>query len=364
MIEAGTVHRYQGNEKYVMIMDIPDSHGEQRAGIFLDADHVEDSGAMLFNVAVSRAKGHLIVVANLAYLDQKLPSLAILRGILSEMQDRGRVVDVRDVLAMYPIAEDLRRLGRPFNLSPDAEKTGLFNQHDFEQVCMADLDLAQKGIAIFSGFVTEQRVAAYEVLFRRKKAEGIAIRCVTRPPKNNGSIPVEQGKAALDGLEHMGCVVDTRGEIHEKVVVIDDKIVWFGSLNPLSHTARTDEVMARIEGRDLALQISAFMSLDRGIRSDTAEGISTRAENPRCPECEARTSYRKGPYGSYWDCEECDWKENVDKLRRQGKTTKHHTGEPPRCDKCGAPMMLRSSRYGEFYGCTAFPVCKNKMKVN
>jgi hypothetical protein len=363
MIETGTVHRYQGDEKHVMIIDIPDSHGEQRAGIFLDADHVEDSGAMLFNVAVSRAKGHLIVVANLAYLDQKLPGYAILRSILSEMQDCGRVVDVRDVLAMYPIIEDLRRLGRPFNLSPDAEKTGLFNQHDFEQICMTDLDLAQKGIAIFSGFVTEQRVAAYEALFRRKRSEGIAVRCVTRPPKNNGSIPVEQGKAALDGLEHMGCVVDTRGEIHEKVVVIDDKIIWFGSLNPLSHTARTDEVMARIEGRDLALQISAFMALDKGVRSDTAEGISTKAENPRCLECGARTSYRKGPYGSYWDCEECDWKENVDKLRRQGKNTKHHTGEPPQCDKCGAPMTLRSSRYGEFYGCTAFPACKNKMKV-
>ncbi|HEY5505709.1 MAG TPA: DEAD/DEAH box helicase, partial [Sedimentisphaerales bacterium] len=150
MVEAGTVHRYQGDEKHVMIMDIPDSHGEQRAGIFLEADDVDDAGAMLFNVAVSRAKGHLIVFANLAYLDQKLPGYAILRDILSEMQDRGRVVDVRDVLAMYPIAEDLRRLGRPFNLSPDAEKTGLFNQHDFEQVFMADLDRAQKGIAIFS----------------------------------------------------------------------------------------------------------------------------------------------------------------------------------------------------------------------
>lgn len=366
MVEAGTVHRYQGDEKHVMIMDIPDSHGEQRAGIFLDADDVDDAGAMLFNVAVSRAKGHLIVFANLAYLDQKLPCYAILRDILSEMQDRGSVVDVRDVLAMYPIAEDLRRLGRPFDLSPDVEKTGLFNQHDFEQVCMADLDRAQKGIAIFSGFVTEQRVAAYEALFRRKKAEGVAIRCVTRPPKNNGSIPVEQGKAALDGLEHIGCVVDTRGEIHEKVVVIDDEIVWFGSLNPLSHTTRTDEVMARIEGKDLALQLSAFMALDRGVRPDAAEGISTRAENPRCPICGARTSYRKGPYGPYWDCEldTCTWRESFDRPRRQKGASGKQTGEAPHCDKCGAPMKLRSSRYGEFYGCTAYPACKNKMNVN
>jgi AAA domain/Topoisomerase DNA binding C4 zinc finger/PLD-like domain len=363
-VDVGTVHRYQGDEKHVMVIDIPDSHGEKRAGVFLDADHVDDAGAMLFNVAVSRAKGHLIIFANLAYLDQKLPGFSILRGILSEMQDHGTVVDVRDVLAMYPITEDLRRLGRPFNLSPDAEKTGLFNQHDFEQVCRADLERARRCIAIFSGFVTEQRVASYEALFRQKKAEGVAIRCVTRPPKNNGSIPVEQGKAALDGLERLGCVVDTRGEIHEKVVVIDDEIVWFGSLNPLSHTARTDEVMARIEGGDLALQISAFMALDRGVRPDAAEGISTRVENPRCPNCGARTSYRKGPYGPYWDCEECTWRENLDRHRGQRNASGQQTGEAPQCDKCGAPMKLRSSRHGEFYGCTAYPACKNKMNVN
>lgn len=367
LVEAGTVHRYQGDEKHVMIMDIPDSHGEQRAGFFLDADHVDDSGAMLFNVAVSRAKGHLIVFANLAYLDQKLPGYAILRDILSEMQDRGKVVDVRDVLAIYPITEDLRRLGRPFNLSPDAEKTGLFNQHDFELVCRADIERACKGIAIFSGFVSVQRVAAYEALFRQKRAEGVAIRCVTRPPKNNGNIPVEQGKAALDGLEYMGCVVDTRGEIHEKVVVIDDEIVWFGSLNPLSHAARTDEVMARIEGRDLALQISAFMALDRGVRPDAAEGISTRAENPRCPNCGSRTSYRKGQYGPYWDCEECTWRENFDRPRGQRRAPGQQArgaGEVPQCDKCGAPMKLRKSKYGEFYGCTAYPACRNTIDVN
>lgn len=363
MVEAGTVHRYQGDEKDIIVLDIPDSHGEPRAGIFLDADHVDDSGAMLFNVAVSRAKNNLIVFANLAYLDQKLPGYAILRDILSEMQDRGKVVDVREVLAMYPIVEDLRRLGRPFKLSPEAEKAGLFNQRDFEEVCIADLEQANKGIAIFSGFVTEQRVAAYEILFRKKKSEGIAIRCVTRPPKNNGSIPIEQGKAALDALEHLGCVVDTRGEIHEKVVIVDDEIVWFGSLNPLSHTARTDEVMARIQCRDLAFQISAFMALNRGLNPDAAEGISTRGENPRCPNCGSRTSYRKGQYGPYWECEECTWKESFDKARRQSRTSGQQAGEPPQCDKCGAPMKLRSGRYGDFYGCSAYPACKNKVRL-
>ncbi|HEX2768985.1 MAG TPA: topoisomerase DNA-binding C4 zinc finger domain-containing protein [Geobacteraceae bacterium] len=320
---------------------------------------------MLFNVAVSRAKDNLIVFANLSYLDQKLPGHAMLRGILADMQDRGPVVDVLDVLAMYPIMEDLRRLGRPFSLSPDAEKFGLFDQNSFDQVCMVDFERSKKSIAIYSGFVTEQRVATYESMFRQKRSEGVSIRCVTRPPKHNGSIPVEQGKAALDGLERLGCVVDTRGEIHEKVVIIDDEILWHGSLNALSHTNRTDEVMTRLEGKAICLQMSAFLALDRSVKPDTAEGVSSKAENPRCPECGARTSYCKGRFGPYWCCEECDWKQNFDKpFRKKSAGSITSDVPPPTCDKCGLPMKLRSGRFGDFYGCTGYPGCKNKAKVN
>jgi len=60
--------------------------------MFLDASHVDDSGAMLFNVAVIRAKDHLIAFANLAYLDQKLPGYVKLRDILSEMQELWHLI--------------------------------------------------------------------------------------------------------------------------------------------------------------------------------------------------------------------------------------------------------------------------------
>jgi hypothetical protein len=364
VVEAGTVHRYQGDEKQVMIIDIPDSYGERWAGIFLQADHPDDSGAMLFNVAVSRARDNLIVFANLSYLDKKLPSHAILRDILADMQGRGTVVDVLDVLAMYPVMEDLRRLGRPFSLSMDAEKFGLFDQNNFDQVCSVDIERAKKSVAIYSGFITEQRVATYEALFRLKKSEGVSVRCVTRPPKYNGSIPPEQGKAALDGLERFGCVVDTRGEIHEKVVIIDDEILWHGSLNALSHTNRTDELMTRLEGKAICLQMSAFLALDRSVKPDAAEGVSSKAENPRCPECGARSSYRKGKFGPFWECEECDWKESFGKpIRKNNAEAGQSDVPPPTCDKCGLPMKLRNGRYGAFYGCTGYPGCENKAKV-
>ena len=363
-VDAGTVHRYQGDEKSVMILDVPDSLGERYAGIFLQADNPEDAGAKLFNVAVSRAKEHLIVFANLAFLDEKLPNHAILRDILAEMQDQGAVVDVRDVLSLWPIMEDLKRYGYAFDLSPDAEKTGLFDQKDFETVCQADLAGAQKSIVIFSGFITEQRVASYESLFRTKIAEGVKIRCVTRPPHRNGNIPEENGRAALDGLEKMGCVIDTRGNIHEKAVIIDGQTVWFGSLNPLSHTAKTAEVMARIEGSDVALQFASFLAIGKHKKSDNASELFTAKENPECPECKARVTYMTGKYGPYWDCDDCNWRESVGngvaKPRGGGS---NGTKKGPACPKCGAITVKRKGRFGEFYGCSAYPNCKYTSKV-
>ena len=363
---VGTVHRYQGDKKLAMVIDIPDSLGERHVSLFAQACSPEDAGAKLFNVAVSRAQEHIIFVANLDYLDTKLPADAFLRGLLHEVSTKGEVVDVRDVLAMWPITEDLRRIGRPFTLDPETLRSGLFPQEDFEAVCSADIERASNGVAIYSAFVTPQRVAAYEPLFRRKLSEGVKIRCVTRPPTRNGSIPPDLGRQALNGLEAMGCIVDTRTNMHEKVVIIDDEIIWFGSLNPLSHTNRTDEVMARVVGKPAALQLSAFMAVATSVRPDKADGLSTVGENPRCADCGGRTTYTRGSFGAFWQCEEdCGWKQNVGQASNTTKATADaewisKTGAP--CPICGGPTALRHGPLGQFYGCAKFPVCKGVSK--
>ncbi len=359
-IEAATVHRYQGDEKTAIILDIPDSLGEPTVGMFLEADGPDENGARLFNVAVSRAEQHLIFVCNLAYLDRKLPDRSFVREILSAAQLHGRVVDARDIVALWPVEEELQRIGQQFDLSAEAVETGLFRDKDFQSVCRADIAAARRSVAIFSGFVTPQRTATYASLFQSKLTEGVAIRCVTRPPRHNGSIPEEQGKETLDALEAMGCIVDTRWDIHEKVIIVDDEIIWFGSLNPLSHTGQTDEMMARLEGRPAALQLAAFLSLSRNLKPEQAAGISTAKENPPCGECEGRTTYRKGRYGAYWECETaCGWTESVDRPKRNNADRPNPlSGEPaPECPKCGGSTAARMGRFGPFWGCTAYPRC-------
>lgn len=371
-LEAGTVHRYQGDEKELMIMDIPDSLGEYYVGVFLQADRRMDDGAKLFNVAVSRAKCHLIFVANIEYLDRKLPQNAFLRDILYRVQETGNVIDAREVLSLWPISDDLERLGKSFGLGEETLKTGLFNHKDFHTVFMADLENAKSSIAIFSGFFTPNRIAAYENIFRRKLQDGLEIRCVTRPPTRNGTMDVADGKRTLDALESMGVVVDTRWNIHEKVAILDDEVVWFGSLNPLSHTGKTDEVMARFNDKGIASQLATFLTIERGVQHNGQGSISTRKENPVCEQCAGRTTYRTGKFGPFWECENvCGWSLSVGKKGSRSWNGKSGADgfdgqEAPQCDKCGSKMIIRRSKNGgvPFWGCTAYPTCKFTRKAN
>ena len=100
----------------------------------------------------------------------------------------------------------------------------------------------------------------------------------------------ELGKEALNSLEAIGCIVDTRASIHQKAAIIDDTVSWFGSLNPLSHTSSTEETMARIDNKGFALQLSQNLSI-KFIKE--VEGASVIKENPECDSC--------GFYIKFWN---------------------------------------------------------------
>jgi hypothetical protein len=289
LVQVGTVHSFQGDEREAIVLELPEGHGGARMlGQFLQGVPPKQIGARLINVAVSRAKHHLIILANLTYLDRLLPSSSLLRGILYDMQENGHVVPGAELLKLRPIESDLRGLLDRIPLDIDAKTMAIFDQTTFDPAIESDLTNAKQTIVIFSGFVTPSRVARLGDLLRMKAAEGVKIRCVTRPPKLNGTMDPTRSKDALDALERIDCVVDCRARIHEKVVLIDNEIVWHGSLNVLSHTHRTDESMTRVANAGLAKALAFNMS-KRRISSETALRTVGDAENPRCEACGARS---------------------------------------------------------------------------
>ena len=176
----------------------------------------------------------------------------------------------------------------------------------------------------------------------------------------------EEGVAALNKLEEIGCVVDTRWDIHEKVILIDDEIAWVGSLNPLSHSSSTSEVMLRITGREIAEQLSEFMSIDSNGMNTNTSNLSVRKENPSCESCGSRSVYRTGKYGPFWECENtCGWKKSLkEKGFKKNLDLSSIDQEAPKCPDCGSDMNIKQSRYGAVWSCAKYPECKSTVKYD
>lgn len=362
-VRAGTVHRWQGDEAATMILDIPIGESSRKVGRFLEAEKTSDDGAKLFNVALTRTRSRLVIIANLKNLDKRLPNYAVVRDLLSRAEDAGCVLagkkfltvgEIRSVgkrpeayykgsvagssldsddsfikkapqVSTTPkgVAKELVKNATAYDVTGEShsakvkkivERVQMFNEETFGPAVLKDLRIATNSIAIYSGFVTKNRVQTYVQEFQNRINSGVTIRCITRPPRLNGGSEGMRvsGKQGLQQLKEIGCLIDLRSQIHQKIVIIDERIVWFGSLNPLSHTAETDETMQRTEGRQYARQLASFVSLDPVKDASKTDGISVTKENPKCPSCQSEwviwIKQKKTGRDKSWECGKCKYK--------------------------------------------------------
>ena len=362
-VVSGTVHRFQGNEKDIIFFDLVESFGN----LYI-SKNVDDS--KLINVALSRAKYHLVFIGNIQYLNKKLAKNSPMRSVLSEVIKKGDVIDAKNIINLGPSSYDVELNDiNPKKIDFDDNGSKFFDQKTFDKAVFEDVKRAKKSVVIFSGFSTPNRIALWSDLFRQKISEGVKIRCVTRSPKNQGSISEELVQEALDALTKIGVIVDLRYEIHEKAVFIDEHIFWYGSLNPLSHTGKTEESMLRVPSKELCLLKAKYEIYKRGYKNeDSPFSIITEKENPDCPKCNKLiTFHHRGRFGPYYHCESCQWKESVDKFNSNNFKKQNYEDIPIekdiKCEVCSKKMILKKSRFGHFYGCTDYPKCKNTVKA-
>ena len=72
-------------------------------------------------------------------------------------------------------------------------------------------------------------------------------------------------------LKELGVKVDLRAETHQKAVLIDNSILWVGSLNPLSYNeSLSDETMLRMAGGSKSLKFAQSVALRGEYRLNAA----------------------------------------------------------------------------------------------
>ena len=312
-VSIGTVHTFQGDEKSTIIFDAVESLGEDRF-IFIPHGQQSASRSSTLTVAVSRAEHKLIFIANLRYLDDKIPAQGYFRHILYKAQETGSVIDARSVINLETFESELSAYKNEFvELGIDVSNlnTGLANQDLFFPLLKRDMANASKFIIIYSGFYTSGRIADLLDNLKEKIKNKVKVKIIVPPPERNGSMDISDSKQVLEKLESLGVIVEFRANIHQKAVLIDENVVWFGSLNPLSYKS-TLETMIRFDHPGLSAVFAESMATHKKSLKRDASSIA-EPENPICKEedCQSKTIFIRGSKGPYYKCASCSKTQNL-----------------------------------------------------
>ena len=244
-VEGGisTVHRFQGNERDLMIVDITKvaSSDDPGLGTFLgNIDPLAVENAM-WNVGISRARQHVLIIADLPTLERN--SGAVISQLVKKMISKGKVIDASELLSEESL-EILRDL---------PESTGgsiaWYTGDGFYSAFQKDLKKSKNKVMIASPFTMPDATAKWEPILRDLVAKDVEITILTKPAS-------EKKNSEDSNLIHKNLsTVREIPKMHEKLAVLDGKVVWLGSLNILSHY-KASEIMVRIESPDFAQSIS------------------------------------------------------------------------------------------------------------
>ncbi len=253
-VQVGTAHAFQGREFPVVIFDfVEDGSGTSWVGrANRDGSSWERSGSRIFTVGVTRSAGRLYLVGHAgAIRSAKSGPFAALSRLIDRSQ--ATVLDAREILGPalpLPISPSG---SIPLPATPSSEDSELLNDDEFYRAFLRDLSEAQERCVIFSPFISRRRLDALAPHFDDASSRGVRITCYTKS-KDEISQP-----ELLQKLSGLVAAARERRDMHEKVVLIDNNIAYLGSLNVLSNTGRTGELMLRLLGQETSSRLTQWM---------------------------------------------------------------------------------------------------------
>jgi phosphatidylserine/phosphatidylglycerophosphate/cardiolipin synthase-like enzyme len=127
----------------------------------------------------------------------------------------------------------------------------IFDNTTFLPVYKNDLLNAAREILIVSPFVTKRRVSQMLPFLGAAQDRKMKVIVVTRPAADFREKDRPALEEALALLIAAGVQVVFKSNIHQKFAIIDQKIVWYGSINLLSF-GRAEESIMRLENPSIA----------------------------------------------------------------------------------------------------------------
>lgn len=309
LIQAGTIHSFQGKEADIVLFDFVVDEPHWRANLFIGKADTETDEAIrndqnkLFNVAITRAKFRLFFVGDIVFLRRHSKDNA-LGSLLKELID---VLKIKPLPAKELIP-DLIYVPEGYYVNDTINAARLICDHSmFFKFLSSDIANAKKYVIIFSPFMTTTRLGDLLPILTDTCNRGIKVVVITKALEKSMSKSDRMLRLKCeDALTKAGVAVFHKKGMHEKHIFIDDHISWVGSLNPLSYSNKTTETMDRTDDEKQFEQYHQLLKLDQYL--DFVDDASKKS----CPICGGELVAHDGKNGVYWKCVNGDFSRNSD----------------------------------------------------
>jgi hypothetical protein len=232
-VVCATVHQFQGSQRDIIIYDATDTSGEiTHPGTLLESNKHNISNR-LFNVAMTRAKGKFIVVADREFIDAGLTkgktektknSKSLFYSLSQHSKHTNVIINAKDLDFIINYEPS-----KPF-VSFKANKEALHLYH-------SDLRCAKHSVR----FDIASRITSYEF-------QNTYLKAIDNLEKNgiNTNVYID---SYLNTLESYSTYAEKRKYIFTNLTIIDNEIVWIG--DPL----KIGSLSWRIKSKSVATKI-------------------------------------------------------------------------------------------------------------
>ena len=130
----------------------------------------------------------------------------------------------------------------------------IFDIDSYEKVYAKDLLEANKEIIISSPGLNRSKVDAFVKLIKHRQEDGVKLTVITLNPEGYPEEKIKDTKRLVEILKNCGIRIKLQEHMHEHFAIIDDEIVWYGSMNLLSR-AKVDDNLMRVKSKTVAQEL-------------------------------------------------------------------------------------------------------------
>jgi hypothetical protein len=272
---AATIHRFQGAEQDAVVLDLVDAFPQRGPGGILSR-RAGGAGQRLVNVAVTRARGKLMVLAHRAFLEDRLPGDSIVPRLFRFIEQNGRVIRGKELLAALP--DHLR--GSALSLDWHTERMPVLEAwcEDIREAAVVQMDWPAS-----AGPPGRPVTAALQ-----------------RALAGGARLSLRAGRPSAFPGELQPYVVKSPG-VRTPLTAIDTSSVWYGCPWPDDH--RVDRLSVRLSGEKVCRTLMYLLELDlrKGFLGGRYSGLRAYVENMlTCSGCGSPLTVRAGTGHGYF----------------------------------------------------------------